>query len=113
MVASLFEFIKKELNTDFFSLQVFSLFCKKFGFVNLLAKNEQKVDHKTVIAKFYTLCSVQTGTKSFDYWFLATLDERGQSIPTMGIKEGGGRKGYQCDQNYNLIERWFHGDTDG
>ena len=20
----------------------------------------------------------------------------------------GGRKGYQCDQNYNLVERWFH-----
>ena len=26
--------------------------------------------------------------KSFDYKFFATLDERGQGIPTMGIKEG-------------------------
>ena len=29
--------------------------------------------------------------KPFDYQFLATLDERGQGIPTMGIKEGGER----------------------
>ena len=29
--------------------------------------------------------------KYFDYLFLATLDERGQGIPTMGIKEGGER----------------------
>ena len=27
--------------------------------------------------------------KPFDYQFLATLDERGQVIPTMGIKERG------------------------
>ena len=45
--------------------------------------------------------------KSFDYWFLATLDEMGQGIPNYGDKRGG-RKGYQCDQNYNLIERRFH-----
>ena len=29
--------------------------------------------------------------KSFDYQFLDTLDERGQGIPTMWIKEGGER----------------------
>ena len=29
--------------------------------------------------------------KSFDYQFLATLDERGQGIPKIGIKEGGER----------------------
>ena len=41
--------------------------------------------------------------KSFDYLFLATLDERGQGIPNDGDKRGR-RKGYHCDQNYNLIE---------
>ena len=30
--------------------------------------------------------------QSFEYQFLTTLDERGQSIPTMGIKEGGGER---------------------
>ena len=42
--------------------------------------------------------------KSFDHYFLATLDERGQCIPNDGDKRGG-RKGYKGDQNYNLIER--------
>ena len=42
--------------------------------------------------------------KSFDYYFLATLDERGQGIPNDG-DERGGIKRYQCDQNYNVIER--------
>ena len=42
--------------------------------------------------------------KVIDYKFLATLDERGQGIPNDGDKRGG-RKGYQCDQNHNLIER--------
>ena len=41
-------------------------------------------------------------TKSFDYQFLATLDEMGQGIPNDGDKKGG-RKGYQCDQNQYLI----------
>ena len=31
----------------------------------------------------------------------------GRIFRTMGIKRGG-RKGYQFDQNPNLIERWFH-----
>ena len=35
---------------------------------------------------------------------MATLDERAQGIPNNGDKRGG-RKGYQCDQNYKLIER--------
>ena len=38
---------------------------------------------------------------------MATLDERGQGILNDGDKKEG-RKGYQCDQNHNLIERWFH-----
>ena len=42
--------------------------------------------------------------KSFDYQFLAKLDERGQGIPNDGDKRGG-RKGYQSELNYNLIER--------
>ena len=48
---------------------------------------------------------IYTGSKIFDYQFLATLDKRGQGIPNEGNKKGGGRKGYQCDLNYNLIER--------
>ena len=40
----------------------------------------------------------------FDYYFLDTLDERRQGIPNDWDKKGG-RKGYQCDQNYNPIER--------
>ena len=53
------------------------------------------------------MCVCLQGTvdpKSFDYEILATLDERGQGIPNDGDKRGG-RKGQQCDQNYNLIER--------
>ena len=45
--------------------------------------------------------------KSFDYKFLATLDGRGQGIPNDGVcgDKRWGRKGYQCDHNYNLVER--------
>ena len=38
---------------------------------------------------------------------MATLDVMGQGIPN---DKRGGRRGYQCDHYYNLIERWFHGD---
>ena len=38
---------------------------------------------------------------------MATIDKRGQGIPNDWDKRGG-RKGYQCDQNHNLIKRWFH-----
>ena len=40
--------------------------------------------------------------KLFDYQFTATLDWRGQGIRKIGIIKGG-RKGYQCYQNYHLI----------
>ena len=40
---------------------------------------------------------------------MATLDEREQGIPKEGDKRWE-RKGYQCDQNYNLIVRRFHCD---
>ena len=32
---------------------------------------------------------ITLGPKSFDYQFLATLDEREKGIPNEGIKEGG------------------------
>ena len=41
---------------------------------------------------------VPVDPKSFDYYFLATLDDRGQGIPNEGDIRGG-RRGYQCDQN--------------
>ena len=51
-----------------------------------------------LLGRILTFCIAQRNeanltldTKHFDYLFLATLDERGQSIPTMGIKEGGER----------------------
>ena len=47
-----------------------------------------------------SLCSVDQ--KSFDYQFLDTLDKRGQVVTNEGDKKGG-RKGYQCVQNYNRV----------
>ena len=43
--------------------------------------------------------------KSFDYSFLATLDERGQGIPTMGIEEWRERVTNARDLNYDLVKR--------
>ena len=48
---------------------------------------------------FWVSCvCVTLDPKSFEYQFLATLDEMGQGIPKDGDKRGE-RKGYQCDQN--------------
>ena len=54
--------------------------------------------------KKHNVYCITLDPKYFYNWFLATLDERGQGIPNDGNKIGG-RKGYQCDQNYNLVER--------
>ena len=44
-----------------------------------------------------------TGSKIFWLLIFGHIRWKGQVIPNEG-----GRKGYQCDQNHNLIERWFH-----
>ena len=54
---------------------------------------------------FSAVQSVAQGTvdpKSLVYQFLDTLDKRGQVVTNEGDKKGG-RKGYQCDQNYNRV----------
>ena len=56
------------------------------------------------------ICGGGGGTQAssfFDFQFLATLYESGQGIPSVGDKKGG-RKGCWCDQNYNIIKKWFH-----
>ena len=51
--------------------------------------------------------SAITGTKIFWLLVLGHIRERGQGIPNDGDKRGG-REGYQCKRNYNLIEKLFH-----
>ena len=64
--------------------------------------------HKDLKEKYKkSLISNTVASKCFEYQFLATLDERGQGNHNDGDKRGG-RKGYECDQNHDLIERWFH-----